>query len=100
MKYNKLVRDKIPEHIAGKGEICKYHIADDTEYWKKLKAKCQEELNEFITDESIEELADLLEVIEAVAKYKQFSQSELARIQKQKREDRGGFTKRIILDES
>lgn len=100
MKYNKLVRDKIPEYIRKKGGNPITHIADDTEYWQKLKDKLLEEMEEFKKDESIEEFADLLEVIDAIAEYKKFDRNEIERIKNQKAVERGKFKEKIILDES
>lgn len=100
MKYNKLVRDKIPDIIKGKGETAVTHIADNKEYWKKLKEKLEEEVKEFNETETIEELADILEVIEAIRDYKKFDSSEIAKIKDKKARERGKFEKRIILDES
>lgn len=77
-----------------------FHIADDAEYWTKLKEKLREEVEEFLTDENIEELADIAEVLDSVMVCKGFSKEALHAEQEKKVRERGGFTKRIILDES
>ena len=100
MKYNKLVRDKIPEYIRKKGENPITHIADDAEYWQKLKDKFLEEFEEFKKDENIEELADILEGIDAIVDYKGFDKDEIIKTKEKKAEERGKFKDRIILDES
>ena len=100
MQYNKLVRDKIIERIESKGEKAVFHIADDTEYWSKLKEKLQEEVSEFLEAENTEELADIAEVLNAIMLHKGFSKELLAEEQKKKADERGGFEKRIILDEA
>ncbi len=100
MKYDKLVRDNIPEYIRNKGGTPVYHIASEREYWKKLKEKLSEEVQEFQTDESIEELADLFEVLDAIAEYKGFDRNAIEKVKNEKAEERGRFRDRIILEES
>jgi len=100
MKYNKLIRDKIPEYIKSKGGAAIYHKASEEEYWQKLKEKLQEEVVEFLEAESVEELADVSEVIDAIMVYKQISEEDLQDSKSKKVEARGGFKDRLILDES
>lgn len=100
MKYNKLVRDRIPEIIKRKGEDPIFHTADEEEYWIKLKEKLKEEVEEFIKDENEEELADIMEVIDAICFYKKFKYSKILEIKIKKLKEKGGFNERFILDES
>lgn len=100
MRYDKLVRDRIPEIIAANGDSSVTHIAQDEEYWQKLKEKLLEEAQEFISDETPEEMADLLEVIEAIYSYRKFDKMAIEVLRKEKYRKRGGFKKRIILEET
>lgn len=97
MKYNKLVRDKIPEIIKEKGLIPITHVADDKEYWKKLKDKLKEEVDEFLEDDNNEELSDILEVVKAICEFKNINDLEFIREKKAK--ERGRFKEKIVLDE-
>ncbi|MBT4165651.1 nucleoside triphosphate pyrophosphohydrolase [archaeon] len=99
MKYNKLIRDKIPEIIKQDNKIPIIHIAENQEYWTKLKEKLIEETNEFINEPTQEELADILEVIDAICDFKHFNKQNLIHTKHQKAIKRGKFQKRIILDE-
>lgn len=95
--YNKLVRDRIPEIIEANGKTCSYEILTDEEYLILLDAKLNEELAEYQESKSLEELADLLEVLGAVVKARGHSWDELTMLRKKKRADRGGFEKKIML---
>lgn len=100
MKYNKLVRDRVPEIIKRNNETPITHIADDKEYWDKLKEKLTEEVDEFLEENKAKELADILEVIYAIRDYMGIGKEELERISLEKLEERGNFSKKIILDET
>ena len=99
--YNKLVRDKIPEEIDREsGRKCKYRILDDEEYLKELNKKVLEEANEFIEKDSIEELGDLMEVLNAIMKQKGYSIEEVKKIMKVKEQKKGAFNNKIFLEEA
>ena len=97
--YNKLVRDKIPEIIEKSGKTCTVETLTDENYIAMLDAKLTEELEEYQESKSLEELADLLEVMGAVVKARGYSWDELTEVRKKKLEERGGFEKRILLKE-
>ena len=96
-EYNKLIRDKIPEIIEAAGKRCIVEVLNETEYIDALDCKLNEELEEYQTDKSLEELADLLEVMYAVVRARGYTTEELERVRKQKAEKRGGFEKRLRL---
>ena len=99
IKYHKLVRDKIPELIEKEGKQSVCSVLSDEEYLEFLDRKLSEELEEYLEDKSMEELADLLEVMMAVAKARGSSIEEIERIRQQKADKRGGFEKKILLEE-
>lgn len=98
--YHKLVRDHIPEIIENDGKQCICEELSKENYLVLLDEKLQEELNEYEESKSLEELADLLEVMYAVVKARGWSLEELEQIRKEKAEQRGGFEKRILLKEA
>ncbi len=99
-KYNKLVRDRIPEIIASNGHECKTKLLADAEYLTMLDAKLNEEIAEYQQDKNIEELADMLEVIRAITAARGYTWEELETLRAKKEEARGGFSKKIFLIET
>ena len=97
--YNKLVRDRIPEIIEASGKTCLTATLSDEAYLHMLDLKLCEELAEYQESKSMEELADLIEVIAATAKARGYSWDQLMRTRNQKRDKRGGFEKKILLME-
>ena len=98
-KYNKLVRDRIPEIIEASGNTCITEILSDEDYLRMLDAKLDEELAEYHADQNIEELADLMEVIQACAVARGYSVEELEQVRAKKAAKRGGFERKILLKE-
>lgn len=97
--YNKLVRDKIPENIDNEpGRKSKYRILDDDEYLIELNKKVLEEANEFIEENSVEELGDLMEVINAIMKLKGYKMKEVYKVMKNKADKKGTFDSKIYLE--
>ncbi len=98
-KYNKLVRDWIPEIIEASGKTCVTEILSDEEYLERIDAKLDEELAEYHQDQNIEELADLTEVIYAAVIARGYTLEDLERVRAEKAAKRGGFQEKILLKE-
>ena len=91
----KLVRDKIPEIIQASGATPLTRILETEEYLSFLETKLDEEVQEFHESKSPEELADILEVVYALAEAHGCSREQLQQIFDAKHTARGGFEKRI-----
>lgn len=97
IEYQKLVRDRIPQIIQNSGYIPVTRVLDDEEYLECLEKKLDEEVAEFHRDNNTEELADVLEVVYALAEVNGYSPEQLNRICAEKRAERGAFHDRIFL---
>lgn len=98
-KYYKLVRDRIPEIIEANGQTCITETLSDEEYLRLLDEKLAEELDEYQANKSLEELADLLEVMRAVVKARGWTLEQLEQVRSEKATKRGRFEKKILLKE-
>ncbi|OIJ14526.1 phosphoribosyl-ATP pyrophosphohydrolase [Anaerobacillus arseniciselenatis] len=101
--YNKLVRDRIPEIIEKSGKQFTSSILNDEQYIEELKNKGFEELEEYTyaanDTVALEELADVLEIIHALAAHHGSTFEEIEEIRKEKVKKRGGFQEKIFLHE-
>lgn len=97
MIYNKLVRDKIPQIIRSQGEIPQTRQLTDDEYLPLLEQKLDEEVGEYHTDRTVEELADILEVVFALARAQGVSKEALLEVYREKHHARGGFREKCFL---
>ena len=97
--YHKLVRDRIPEIIEADGKTCVCETLSDENYISLLDQKLNEELAEYQESKSLEELADLLEVVQAVVKARGWTLEELEQVRAAKVAKRGGFERKLLLKE-
>lgn len=92
----KLVRDKIPQIIIDDGKKPIVEILSDEDYLTELDKKLNEEVAEYQADKSIEEMADVLEVLFAICEARGYSVEELMRMRERKKNARGGFGDKIF----
>ncbi len=97
--YNKLVRDNIPKIIADNGEKANTYILDDEQYIIELKKKLREEVNEYFESDELVELADILEVVDALASAAGNSFADVLDLKKKKALQNGAFNEKIFLVE-
>ncbi|SFB11307.1 nucleoside triphosphate pyrophosphohydrolase [Clostridium frigidicarnis] len=98
-KYDKLVRDLIPEIIRKDGKECSVKIVSEKEKLPLLEEKLKEEVNEYLEDKNIEELADVIEVLFGLAEALGYSEEDLVKAREKKRDERGGFKDGVVLGE-
>ena len=97
--YNKLVRDNIPSILEAEGKGYVGHTASNKEeFFTKLKDKLQEEVDEFLKAPSAEEIADIQEVLDALALSVGSNAAEVATIKEEKAANRGRFYTGYILE--
>ena len=97
ISYDKLVRDKIPEIIEASGKSCDVEIVSDEVALEYLYKKLNEEVNELLTDKNLDEVADVMEVLFAIANKYGYSEQDLLDKRNDKKTSRGGFEKNIVL---
>ena len=95
-KYNKLVRDKIPQIIEAQGKKCKVYVAVNEDYRSRLKDKLLEEAQEFFENPCVEELADVQEVIDALQDVHRW---DVTGARFKKAHERGAYWRRFVLQE-
>lgn len=96
--YDKLVRDKIPEVIRAAGKECETSIVSGEKKTELLEKKLMEEVGEFMEAKNLEELADVMEVLFGLAEDLGYSEEDLVRAREEKKEERGGFKKGVVLE--
>lgn len=96
-KYHKAIRDKIPEIIKKSGNECNVKTLSDSEFLAELEKKLGEEVSEYQDSKSLEELADILEVINRILEIKGIPKKKLEEIRIMEKDERGGFEKNLFL---
>jgi predicted house-cleaning noncanonical NTP pyrophosphatase (MazG superfamily) len=101
-KVNKLVRDKIPDILKLESKESELIVLNDKDYLNALKQKLIEETHEVVSattkSDICDELADVLEVIHALASLYNISLSDINNKRLDLKKSKGGFDKKIFLN--
>lgn len=95
--YNKLVRDKIPALIEAQNESCQFDILTDEDYGIELNRKLAEETEEYLNNPTLEELADIVEVVYAILDFQAIPLTKFHEKRVEKLHKNGGFQEKIYL---
>lgn len=102
--FNKLVRDNIPNIIENNNEVAITKILTDEEFkvelLKKLKEECKEVNDSKTSNELLEELADVLEILRTLSMLENKTLEDIINIADEKKQKRGGFDKKIFLEKT
>jgi len=96
MEGGKLVRDRIPDILRSKGLDPIVTVSGESTYFELLRKKLVEEVDEFLESEEIEELADVVEVVHALARVLGSDERSLEAVRAAKESERGAFADRIV----
>ena len=97
-EYHKLIRDRIPEIIAANGQTAEIRVLTDEEYAAALERKLTEEVAEYLESKEPTELADIAEVVQALAESQGVTFDELLKLKAEKRRRNGAFQKKLFLE--
>lgn len=98
IRYDKLVRDRIPEIIEAHGQGCEVRVLGEEEYAQRLDEKLAEELAEYQESGDVEELVDLVELVRAIVAQRGMNWDEFEQMRQHKHKERGGFSNRLLLE--
>jgi predicted house-cleaning noncanonical NTP pyrophosphatase (MazG superfamily) len=93
----KLVRDKVPHLLQKSEKAFTIRIVKGGEYIQKLKEKLKQEVEDFITDDAIEELADIMEIVLLLSEIKGVNIKDLEGFRKLKAAERGSYKEGFVL---
>lgn len=97
-KYNKLVRDNIPDIFLKEHSLPVTRTLNDEEYIEELNKKLLNEVNEYLNTNNVEQMVDILEVVRAIINNSDTTYEEIEDKRIKKAKKKGTFEKRVYLE--